>query len=1472
MTSGRWAWQYPGAKPWTSHSRDARPFPSRGCRDLFPLPLPPELPPSYTSQRHIAQRRDRRRKEVEVVRDAVKSLNWLHGTPGADTFEADNLQHEVLRRCFHLANLAAARPSDGPLPTPEATLRALLKGRGEYHTSTSPVAVAPFKLERISVPESLHGSPDAMSLLDPEARRYLGGEEHMLKENLEEVEDIKPYWDPRLTSDKRGYKSLIQMLERLGYLRYTLRPKAHVGVFFVWKSDGQKIRLILDARSANRMFRDPPGVELCTAEGFSRIEVSVPEGASPGSPEFVEALEGMGLHFGLSDVRDCFHRLRCPEWLSEYFCLRPVPAHWVKMEGRMVSGKKLDRGDLIYPMAGSFPMGFSWSLFVAQRVNELQIAKVPSLANSRLMSDRGEPVVFRDPRSCEEMQVRHYVYVDNLGVISPHEGIVRKTLSELPQAFDQEGLILHPGEIQHETVKALGCQLRGDILATRITPERFHKVRLSIEAVLRRKKVSGQVLEIVIGHATFCALTNRQLLSVFHTVYRYIRSSYYSPSILWNSVREELEAFKGLMIFLQADWWRPWNTLVSCSDSSTTGFGVSTSFWSRDTVARCGHVCERSRFRKLGAHSARDSALTAAGFVQDSVTGKWIVGELDSSEYLKASGWELNTSFEEIPAELLRKEMWQPKLWGKWSFKEGIICLEGRALVKSLKRIALTVFGQNIRQLLLVDNMSVALAFDRCRSRDYFLLKQIRKFCSYLLARNIHACVRWLPSELNNSDEPSRYFSDEASKLLTDSIPHQCHGSKAEDSRVETSPATAPREIEEPKASLEPTSSVGIFKGQASQEAGALKPSELQDSLEEPCRDQSLQLGGCFAQTTFLAEKRKARECQRFQHKFNAEPREEVQEEKDSSPPSSAACSSNSRSWNGDGLRDFSKNFLGAPCCEERVSGAVPDSPERVSGVCRAKRPRHHQSRESGPPVGRLHEQDVCRRPPSLSCRSVGCCPDACLSGVWEAWESKDTSHLASSQRLPEALPGQVQESLPLSDMGWVGCPVGTAGPTQNGNFSAGVGQLLCPAQRAYPSFDPLLGEAFKEHHSVLEPSAVPRRKASSYQNGGIRHVDPPGLSMDVNMGAKPVLSFERGTSRPETVGLQLRRLRKGFSQSSRSSGLGGDPISDSAQRSFNRSCQGIQDPSRSSEARTVEKSQIRGPVRESSQTCLHLGGSSRRPTSSLSGLRGKPWGLPAQATSSSYFSRFVRQPGRYVMDLFSGEGGVAKACVQLGFKAKMWDLVHGADHDLTCPQVKKRLKSEIRQNRVLAVMMAPVCTSFSVARDRTKVIRTKRNPWGIHTRLLTAEEQQKVKTGNEVFLTCFDIIEECLHYGIPFILENPYTSKAWNLPPMQYYLQHPRIHFVRSDVCQWGTRWKKPTGFLIGNLDHNDTARLAQAICTNCPRGLCSRTGKPHFLLSGSNSRGVPYTRIAQAYPTRLSQQLAYILTCPYHTTYTFG
>ena len=69
-----------------------------------------------------------------------------------------------------------------------------------------------------------------------------------------------------------------------GLLRFTRNPLSYVGVFFVKRKDGT-IRLILDARRTNRLFRKPPHVELLTAEGLGKIEVQLPEGVTIGSHE-----------------------------------------------------------------------------------------------------------------------------------------------------------------------------------------------------------------------------------------------------------------------------------------------------------------------------------------------------------------------------------------------------------------------------------------------------------------------------------------------------------------------------------------------------------------------------------------------------------------------------------------------------------------------------------------------------------------------------------------------------------------------------------------------------------------------------------------------------------------------------------------------------------------------------------------------------------------------------------------------------------------------------------------------------------------------------------------------------------------------------------------------------------------------------------------------------------------------------------
>jgi hypothetical protein len=129
---------------------------------------------------------------------------------------------------------------------------------------------------------------------------------------------------------------------------------------------------------------------------------------------------------------------------------------------------------------------------------------------------------------------------------------------------------------------------------------------------------------------------------------------------------------------------------------------------------------------------------------------------LDDEDYLHQSGWSLNQEFPEVPKDFFHPHIWSTARQGAWKRREHIVHLEAWALVKSFEFIVSDIHTCNARQLFLVDSMSAALAFDRCRSKNFKMLRCIRRFCSLALARNISFAVRWVPSELNPADEPSR--------------------------------------------------------------------------------------------------------------------------------------------------------------------------------------------------------------------------------------------------------------------------------------------------------------------------------------------------------------------------------------------------------------------------------------------------------------------------------------------------------------------------------------------------------------------------------------------------------------------------------------------------------------------------------------------------------------------------------------------
>ena len=91
--------------------------------------------------------------------------------------------------------------------------------------------------------------------------------------------------------------------------------------------------------------------------------------------------------------------------------------------------------------------------------------------------------------------------------------------------------------------------------------------------------------------------------------------------------------------------------------------------------------------------------------------------------------------------------------------------MEARTCAKTCKRAALLAYGRNSRQLMLGDIMSAVLCFERCRAIDFHILVQVRKACAYCLARNMYDAYRWIPSERNSADAPSRAF--EADQMNT---------------------------------------------------------------------------------------------------------------------------------------------------------------------------------------------------------------------------------------------------------------------------------------------------------------------------------------------------------------------------------------------------------------------------------------------------------------------------------------------------------------------------------------------------------------------------------------------------------------------------------------------------------------------------------------------------------------------------------
>ncbi|CAK0810365.1 unnamed protein product, partial [Prorocentrum cordatum] len=584
--------------------------------------------------------------------------------------------------------------------SPKEAFQGLLRGRGVYDTETAYTTLAPYQRGAVSLPCDVSTAPAVGTLVTGRALEYLvEAEEQMIRT------DAEVQLDRETNGEIKTYTDPLLANSRRRYSTFVkdLKRKGLVG-----------------------FTRDPK--------------------------EFV------GVFFVWKKERASmrtFHRMMFGNHLSKYFCYPGGLAKEFGIVGQVVEGVSVRADDYLWPCALALPMGWTWSLYFAQVANLGLVERVPALTSSCVATDRGPPIVLTPTSSW------HYVYVDNVGLLSLDASYVKGALADTIAAFDAAGLIMHDISVDSDIAEALGVTLDGRKHQTLVNHRRYWKVRLALRWALSLRRLAGRELEVLLGHCTFVGLMCRETLSVRHTVYTFIRERYWAKSDVWDSARQELECFLGLMPLLRSEWDRPWLAQVLSVDASPYGWGIASSEFGESTVKKQGRILERSRFRRLGGLPARASALAAAGFVYSPTTARWQVNdekERDPSDVQEAGAWEMRKDFPEIPGALLHGDRWRLILHGKWAYSEDILILEARVLVKAVARVCNCVPGGFCRVLLLGDNMSVILACERFRARSFGLLVQIRRIAAYALARGVRFGFRWHPSELNSSDAGSRIY------------------------------------------------------------------------------------------------------------------------------------------------------------------------------------------------------------------------------------------------------------------------------------------------------------------------------------------------------------------------------------------------------------------------------------------------------------------------------------------------------------------------------------------------------------------------------------------------------------------------------------------------------------------------------------------------------------------------------------------
>ena len=205
-------------------------------------------------------------------------------------------------------------------------------------------------------------------------------------------------------------------------------------------------------------------------------------------------------------------------------------------------------------------------------------------------------------------------------------------------------------------------------------------------------------------------------------------------------------------------------------------------------------------------------------------------------------------------------------------------------------------------------------------------------------------------------------------------------------------------------------------------------------------------------------------------------------------------------------------------------------------------------------------------------------------------------------------------------------------------------------------------------------------------------------------------------------------------------------------------------------------------------------------------------------------------------IEVFSGAARVSKAIGLLGFVVgPPIDLSISGEYNVEWPHVLAWVSFMIVSGHLLAFMVEPPCTSFSIMRK--PALRSKLCPYGFCT------SHPQTANGNLLAHRALQLMRLGLVNGISGILEQPFSSLMKHLPAYKHICKSPFVRCCRTDSCMFGSPHLKPFRFLSVHLP-------LEGLNVRCDRS------HEHIQIQGS------YTRSSAVYTDLLAERLASVFS----------